>query len=446
VGLRRAARFRARRSWKESHMSSFLGSRPGRGLSLALLAAIVGAAAGAAVVLWGAKVTSPPPPMSVAEAAAPGKPADACSGKAKLYRNPMGLPDTSPVPKKDSMGMDYIPVCDDAPAPDDTVKNDTVKISLDRVQRLGVRSEAVEARALSRTVRAFATVQYDERRQTVIAPKFGGWIEKLYVNATGDVVAAGQTLFDVYSPELNVLQQEFQLSRGMSGQVAVGDGRLRNMDFPESELERLRRGGRPSRTIAIPAPAAGTVVEKMAVQGMRFQPGETLFRIVDTSVMWVLAEVYEQDLAYVKVGDMAKVTVNTWPDRPFTGHVTFIYPSVGKESRTARLRIEVANPDGLLRADMAATAEIESPIAGDWVAVPDSAIIDSGKRQIVLVERGAGRFEPRPVKLGARVPGYAQVLEGLKPGERVVTSATFLIDAESNLRAALQTFTAGDAK
>jgi membrane fusion protein, copper/silver efflux system len=179
---------------------------------------------------------------------------------------------------------------------------------------------------------------------------------------------------------------------------------------------------------------------------MRFQPGETLFRIVDTSVMWVLAEVYEQDLAYVKVGDMAKVTVNTWPDRFFMGKVIFIYPSIGKESRTARLRIEVANPDGLLRADMAATAEIESPIAGDWVAVPESAIIDSGKRQIVLVERGAGRFEPRPVRLGARVPGYAQVLEGLKPGERVVTQATFLIDAESNLRAALQTFTAGDAK
>ncbi len=341
------------------------------------------------------------------------------------------------------MGMDYIPVCEEGGEPESA---NVVKISLDRVQRLGVRSEAVEERALSRTVRAFATVQYDERRQTVIAPKFGGWIEKLQVNATGDVVTAGQTLFDVYSPELNVLQQEFQLSRSMQGLAGVGDGRLRNMDFPEAELERLRRGGRPSRTIAIPAPAAGTVVEKTAVEGMRFQPGETLFRIVDTSILWVLAEVYEQDLAYVKVGDMAKVVVNTWPDRSFAGRVIFIYPSVGKESRTARLRIEVANPDGLLRADMAATVEIESPIAGRWVAVPDSAIIDSGKRQIVLVERGAGRYEPRLVKLGARVPGYAQVLEGLKPGERVVTSATFLIDAESNLKAALQAFTAGDAK
>ncbi|MGQ0584033.1 MAG: efflux RND transporter periplasmic adaptor subunit, partial [Reyranella sp.] len=257
------------------------------------------------------------------------------------------------------------------------------------------------------------------------------------------VVTAGQKLFEVYSPELNVLQQEFMLSRGTQGSA---DNRLRNLDYPESELERLRRGERPPRTIAMPAPAAGTVIEKMAVEGMRYQPGEMLFRIVDTSVMWVLAEVYEQDLAFVKAGDMAKVTVNAWPDRPFPGRVTFIYPGVSKESRTARLRIEVANPDGLLRADMAATVAIEAPIPGRWVAVPESAVIDSGKRQIVLVERGEGRYEPRPVKLGVRVPGYVQVLEGLKAGERVVTSATFLIDAESNLRAALAAFTAGDGK
>jgi Cu(I)/Ag(I) efflux system membrane fusion protein len=375
--------------------------------------------------------------------AAPAMAADPCGGgKVKFYRNPMGAPDTSPVPKKDSMNMDYIAVCDDEAGGQAA----TVKLSLDRVQRLGVRTEAVEERALSRTVRAFATVQFDERRQAVVAPKFGGWIEKLLVNATGDVVTRGQTLFEVYSPELNVLQQEFVLARSMQGPAGIGDTRLRNMDYPEAELERLRRGERPSRTVAIPAPAPGTVVEKMAVEGMRFQPGDTLFRIVDTSTMWVLAEVYEQDLAYVKVGDMAKVTVNTWPDRSFEGRVAFIYPSVGKESRTARLRIEVANPDGLLRADMAATAEIEAPIAGRWVVAPDSAIIDTGKRQIVLVERGEGRYEPRPVKLGARVPGYAQVLEGLKAGERVVTSATFLIDAESNLRAALSTFTAGEGK
>ncbi|MBX9944825.1 MAG: efflux RND transporter periplasmic adaptor subunit [Reyranella sp.] len=420
-------------------MSNIEGRKAGRGLAIVLVAALAGIVAGAGAMLWlrgdlplATTMASPAPAVAAATGV--------CGGKVKYYRNPMGAPDTSPVPKKDSMQMDYIPVCEDEGAPED---GNVVKVSLDKVQRLGVRSEAVEERALSRTVRAFATVQYDERRQTVIAPRFGGWIEKLHVNATGDVVTAGQKLFEVYSPELNVLQQEFMLSRGTQ---SGADNRLRNLDYPEIDLERLRRGERPPRTIAVPAPAAGTVIEKMAIEGMRYQPGETLFRIVDTSTMWVLAEVYEQDLAFVKAGDMAKVTVNAWPTRPFPGRVTFIYPGVGKESRTARLRIEVANPDGLLRADMAATVEIEAPIPGRWVAVPDSAVIDSGKRQIVLVERGEGRYEPRPVKLGARVPGYVQVLEGLKPGERVVTSATFLIDAESNLRAALAAFTAGDGK
>ena len=379
--------------------------------------------------------------LCVALMASPALAADPCpGGKVKFYRNPMGAPDTSPAPKKDSMNMDYIPVCEDQAGAGAA----TVTISLDKVQRLGVRTEEVTERELSRSVRAFASVQFDERKQWVVAPKFGGWIEKLLVNATGDVVSRGQPLFEVYSPELNVLQQEYLAARGMQG-AGVADNRLRYLDYPEADMDRLRRGEKPARTIAVPSPAAGTVIEKMAVEGMRFQPGETLYRIVDTSTMWVLAEIYEQDLAFVKVGDMAKVTINAWPDRPFKGKVTFIYPSVGKESRTARLRIEVANPDGRLRADMAATVEIEAPMTRA-LAAPDSAVIDSGMRQVVLVERGEGRYEPRPVKLGARVPGYVQVLQGLKAGERVVTQATFLIDAESNLRAALGTFSAGEPK
>jgi Cu(I)/Ag(I) efflux system membrane fusion protein len=224
----------------------------------------------------------------------------------------------------------------------------------------------------------------------------------------------------------------------------VADNRLRNLDYPPAAFEKLRHGETP-RVVAIPSPGAGTVVEKMAIEGMRFQAGDALFRIVDTSTMWVMGEIYEQDLGYVKVGDTVKVIVNAWPNRSFTGKVTFIYPTVGKESRTARLRIEVPNPDGSLRADMAATVLVESPLA-TAPTVPDSAVIDSGMRQVVLVERGEGRYEPRTVKIGERVPGYVQVLEGLKPGEKVVTSATFLIDAESNLRAALSAFSAGEQK
>lgn len=392
----------------------FVSSRPG----------FAGAVLFAMLVLGGA--------ASPSQAADP----DCKGGKVKYYRNPMGTPDTSPVPKKDSMNMDYIPVCEDEAGD----SPGAVKINLDKVQRLGVRSAEVQERALSRIVRAFASLQFDERRQYVVAPKFSGWIEKLLVNATGDPVARGQTLFVVYSPELNVLQQEWHLA----GRTGYATDKLRNLDYPEAEMEKLRRGER-SRTIAIPSPVTGTVIDKTAVEGTRFQAGDPLFRIVDTSNMWVMAEVYEQDLAFVKVGDLARVTVNAWPEHPVEGRVTFIYPSVGKESRTARLRIEVANPDGKLRADMAATVEIASPLAGSRLAVPDSAVIDSGRRQVVLVERGEGRYEPRPVKLGARVPGFVQVLEGLQPGERVVTQATFLIDAESNIRAALAAFEAGTA-
>jgi Cu(I)/Ag(I) efflux system membrane fusion protein len=364
--------------------------------------------------------------------------ADVCPGsKVKFYRDPMGGPATSPVPKKDSMNMDYIPVC----AGEAAEVPGTVRISPDKVQQLGVRTAEVGERDLSRTVRAFASLQFDERKQYVIAPRYSGWIEKLYVNATGDTVEKGRPLFDVYSLELAVLQQEWRIA-GRSGLAA---DKLRSLGYPEAEMERLRRG-ETFRTVTIRSPAAGIVVQKTAVEGMRFNLGDSLFRIVDTSTMWVMAEVYEQDLGFVKVGDAARVVVNAWPDRVIDGKVAFIYPSVDRESRTAQLRIEVANPDGRLRADMAATVEIHTPVPGSRTAIPESALIDTGRRQVVLVERGEGRYEPRPVKVGARAPGWVQVVDGLEPGEKVVTQATFLIDAESNIRAALAAFTAGDGK
>ena len=407
------------------------------GIAIACAALVAGIAIGASAMLWLREAR--PALSSDAAVATPSPKTGPCNGKPpRLYRNPMGAPDTSAVPKKDSMGMDYIAVCDEEA---EGTSDGTVKINIDRVQRLGVRSEEVGPRALMRSIRAFATVQLDERRQAVVAPKFSGWIEKLHVNATGDAVTAGQKLFEVYSPELNVLQQEWALA----GRSAYAADKLRNFDYPEAEIEKLRRGERP-RTVTIPSPVAGTVIEKVAVEGARFRAGDALFRIVDTSTMWVMAEVYEQDLAFVKLGDSARVTVNSFPDRPFTGTVTFIYPGLGKESRTARLRIEVANSGGLLRVDMAATVEIDTPLSAGVIAIPDSALLDSGRRQIVLVERGAGHYEPRPVRIGARVPGWVQVSEGLAAGERVVTGATFLIDAESNLRAALAAFTAGEAK
>jgi Cu(I)/Ag(I) efflux system membrane fusion protein len=368
------------------------------------------------------------------------------------YRNPMGLPDTSPVPKKDPMGMDYVPVYAEE-APVTAEGQAVVRVSPDRVQKLGVRTERAQARVLHRLVRAVGTVQPDERREYAVAPRFEGWIERLYVNATGATVKVGQALMEVYSPELLSAQQEYLIAR--SGQQALASSsddiragiatlarnaleRLRNWEIPPDQIARLTRTGTPSRLLTLRAPATGVVMEKVAVQGMRFMPGEVLYRIADLTQVWLLAEVFEQDLGLMHAGEPARLTVAAYPGRSFTGTVAFVYPTVSPATRTARVRIELPNRDALLKPGMYASLELasghgEAPV----LAVPDAAVLDTGTRQVVLVTRGEGLFEPRRVRLGARAEGYVQVLEGLAAGEEVVVSANFLIDAESNLRAAL---------
>jgi membrane fusion protein, copper/silver efflux system len=388
-----------------------------------------------------------------AEPATTSVPAPAASERKPLYyRNPMGAPDTSPVPKKDSMGMDYIPVYADE-ADDGT----TIKVSTDKIQRAGVRIADVESRSLSRDIRAVGTVQFDERRLTVVSTKYEGWIEQLLVDATGTMVKRGQALARVYSPELVVAQQEYAALKGNLGQAhrdhqgtieGLANGalqRLRNLDVPAGEIARLQRAAKPSRLVTLHSPFNGVVTEKMVFAGARFMPGDPLYRIADTSSMWLIAEVYEQDLAAVKIGQEARVSVSAYPGRAFSGRVTFIYPTVGRETRTARIRLELTNKDDALKADMYAEVTIGTATAALVTAVPDSAVIDDGSRQYVLVDKGEGRFEPRPVKLGAKADGFYEVREGLAPGERVVVGATFLIDAESNLRAALRAFTPPEA-
>lgn len=372
------------------------------------------------------------------------------SGERKIlyYRNPMGLPDVSPVPKKDWMGMDYIPVYEGEEEQEDA---SVVRVSLDRVQRLGVRTEAVARKGLARPIRAAGTVQVDERRLVVVTTKFEGWIEKLLVNATGEPVRRGQALMQVYSPALVQAQQEYVLAlqargdnEGLGQRLLEGaERRLRNLDFPADQLDRLRREGKASRTVTLRAPASGVVLEKMAVEGMRFMPGELLYRVADLSMVWVVAELPEQDLPAVAVGQKATVALRARPDHTLEGRVAFIYPTIAPDMRTGKVRVEIANPEGELKTDMYASVEIEAPVTvPDALTVPASAVIDSGMRQVVLVERGEGRFEPRPVRLGARADGDVEVREGLTEGERVVVAANFLIDAESNLQAALRAFTA----
>lgn len=374
-------------------------------------------------------------------------------GKILYYRNPMGLPDTSPEPKKDPMGMDYVPVyAGDEPASDGPV----VKISPDKVQKLGVRTEAATSRELVRTVRAVASIQANERHLHTVAPKFEGWIQNLYVNSTGQAVKQGEALMEVYSPELITAQREYinawnamQLDKkgrpdAQPNMRQLADGalqRLRNWDIADPELQRLQQERKARQYLALRSPVNGVVLEKPAIQGMRFMPGEVLYQIADLSTVWLLADVFEQDLGMVHVGQPAAVRIDAYPGREFTGNLTFIYPTVTAETRTAKVRVELVNPQGLLKPSMYARVEFASSHSKDKaLTVPDSAVLDTGARQVVLVQRGEGRFEPRPVKLGMRTDGYIEVLEGIEAGEEVVVSANFLIDAESNLKAALGSF------
>ena len=376
--------------------------------------------------------------------AAPPKPLHG-DRKILYYRNPMGLPDTSPVPKKDSMGMDYIAVYDG----DEPSDGKTIKVSLDRVQRSGVRTEAAEARVLVRPVRAVGTVAIDERRATIVTMRSDGYVEDLFVNTTGQIVRAGEPLFRVYSPDIQQAFSDLLVAKSWTGTAQRGMGksldgamqRLRNLGVPESRIREIRDSGSNPRTIDWLAPAGGTVMVKRIINGQRVVAGDELYRIVDLTNLWVIADVAEGDLADIKLGARATVTFRAYRGQPVEGTVTFIYPQVKTETRTVQVRIEVANPDEKLKPDMYADVVFH---AGDENAavttVPASAIIDSGAKQIVLVAKGEGRFEPRTVKLGRRGDGYVEIVEGLKPGEDIVTTATFLIDAESNLQSALKTF------
>jgi Cu(I)/Ag(I) efflux system membrane fusion protein len=291
-----------------------------------------------------------------------------------------------------------------------------------------------------------------------VAPKFEGWIEKLYVNTSGQAVARGQPLAEVYSPELVSAQREYLIAyRAQQSMVSAGADaqsgmrqladaaleRLRNWDISAQQIERLRSGGEPRRTLTLTAPSGGVIVKNPPVAGMRFMPGEALFSIADVSTVWLIAEVFEQDLAQVRRGAPATLRVDAFPDRTFAGKVTFIYPTLNAEARTARVRVELSNADGLLRPGMYGTVQIASGGGREALMVPDSAVLDSGRRQTVLVAKGEGRFEPRDVRLGAKAGVYVEVLSGVTEGESVVTRANFLIDAESNLKAALGGMSAG---
>jgi membrane fusion protein, copper/silver efflux system len=357
----------------------------------------------------------------------------------KYYRNPMGLPDTSPIPKKDSMGMDYIAVYEGEDADDGTIS-----ISRGKLQKTGVRSEPVERRVLNVPVRAPGTIEQDERRVSIVSFRFEGFIESVENVTTGQHVHKGQPLMRVYSPAIASAAAEYvavlgaKAASGITSQGIRGARRrLENLGVSDGAIGEIERSGEAALSVSWPAPQDGEILERAAVNGMRAAPGAVLFRIADHQMVWAMADIAERDLALISIGQKVAVRPRAYPNRIFNGEVALIYPHMNMQTRTARIRIELPNPDELLRPDMYADVEIATGTSSPVLTVSDSAVIDSGERQLVLLDKGEGRFEPRAVKLGRRGDGHVEITDGLSENDRVVTSANFLIDAESNLKAAL---------
>ena len=329
--------------------------------------------------------------------------------------------------------MDYIPVYE-GEVDDGT----TVTISPGKLQRTGVRSEPASRRVLSRPVRAPGTIKLDERRIAVVSMRSDSFIEEVENVTTGDRVRKGEPLLELYSPEVNAAAAQLIANPGHDG----ARRRLENLKVPAEVIAEMERPRKVPLTITWSAPRDGIVLERNAVEGMKAPSGQELFRLADVSTVWVLADVPEHELGMIKPGQPVKISVRSLPGRSFTGHIALIYPQVSTETRTARVRIEIPNPDGVLLPDMYADVEVATGSGTPVVAAPESAVIDTGTRQLVILDKGEGRFEPREVKVGARGAGFVEIREGVAEGDQLVVAANFLIDAESNLKAALSGMTA----
>ena len=359
-------------------------------------------------------------------------------------------------PKQDEMaGMD-MPGMERPRTPDAsrlTPEAGTVTIPPERLQTIGVKYGQVTRRPLEKIIRTVGRVAVDERRLAKVTIKFHGWIEELFVSALGDHVKKGQRLFTIYSPDLVATQEEYLLA--LQGRKQLGESqfpevasssqelleatrhRLHFWDISEEHIRDLERTKQVKKTLPIHSPIAGTVIRKEIVQGAHVEPGQELYTIVDLSRVWVLADIYEYELAFVKAGQQASVTLSYDPSTVLTGRVGFIYPMLDPKTRTAKVRFELDNADEKLKPDMYANVELRVNL-GTRLAIPQEAIIESGQKQIVFLHLGGGKLEPRLVKTGAKTGEWSEVLTGLKEGEHIVTSANFLIDSESRLKSVVE--------
>jgi multidrug efflux pump subunit AcrA (membrane-fusion protein) len=370
--------------------------------------------------------------------------------KVLYWRAPMDPTYISDKPGKSPMGMDLIPVYE---GEEEEVEPGTVKIDPVTVQNIGVRTAKIEKRPLIKTLRTIGRVDYDEKKVYRVHTKIDGWIEKLYVDFTGKEVKKDDILLEIYSPTLVSAQEEYLLALEYRetmagvGRESIPDlsrRRLELWDVPEHQIKELEETGRIMKTLHIHSPAGGIVTEKPVVEGMFVKPGTTLYTIADISTVWVYADVYEYELPWVKAGQGAEVTLEAYPGRVFKGRVSFIYPFMEPRTRTNKVRLVFDNPGFKLKPDMYANVTLESMISKDAVAVPAEAVIRTGERNIVILTKGEGKFTPRGITLGPEAEQYFQVLEGLKEGDEVVTSAQFLIDSESKLKEAITKMLEGE--
>jgi RND family efflux transporter MFP subunit len=327
----------------------------------------------------------------------------------------------------------------------------TVRLSAEKQQLVGVTLGRAEVRALSKTVRAVAKIAVDERSLTHAHTKVDGWLEDVFVNYVGESVQHGQPLFTLYSPELLSAQQEYlialrakrelaaspapEIARSTEALYAASRDRLRLWDVSDEQIRKLEESGQPQRTITFYAEHPGVILERKALPHMRVEKNTDLYMIADLSRVWAIAEVYEHEAALVSTGQQARMTLTALPGRTFAGKVSFVYPQLDPQTRTLKVRMDFDNPGLQLRPEMFANVEFEVSL-GRKLVVPESAVLDSGLKQYVFLNRGDGYFEPREVRLGLRAGGFVVIDGGLKAGDQVVTSANFLIDSESKLKAA----------
>ena len=364
--------------------------------------------------------------------------------KIKYYKSTMNPGETSPVPAKDSMGMDMVPVYEDQAAGADS---SVISVDPVTIQTMNIQTTEIVRGPLRRTIRTVGTIDYNETALADVTTKYKGWIEKLYVDATGELVHRGEPLFEIYSPELYSAQVEYLLATDPANKAGPGSDSLKTSavtklkfyDISDEQIAELEKTREPRKTLQILAPMDGFVTEKMVVQGQMVDTGMKLYRLADLGVVWVFAQVYEQDLPYVRLGQEAVVKLSSLPDREFRGRVTYVYPDVDEKTRTARVRIEFENPGYFLKPGMFVSVHIASELEPSALLVPDSAILRSGEKNTVFVALDGGKFDPRTIVLGPEAENDRyEVISGLKAGERVVTSGQFMLDSESQLREAIQ--------